>query len=248
MIKNIVFYIVAFIFVFSPQFASAQYVNKMAIIDAGTDYEEVIMPELFSTSVVIDNDDIPPKIPLIYTVKFLRLPPLTGNKERVSRLIQGISEVFPPEYDHYGYEIRRYMANSFNKKVLEDNDYLIEQIRNVRKARVVADYWKKFLEKEILEMEEIIKNDKNFSYSLRTAFKQNKVVIRTFLISLNSWIDANDNLLMYAVKNNGMYELLYPEIIIIDSTTRREFYNFYTVKQTKLIDIKEYTSFAMMIY
>lgn len=248
MFKNIAFFIGASIFIFSPHSSNAQYGSKMVMIDASTSYDEVVMPEFFSTSVKIDNDDVPPEIPVISTVKFLKIPPLTGNRERVSRLIEGIGKDVPPEYDHYGYEIRRYMADSVNTRVFEDNEYLIEQIKNVRKAKVIASYWQKLLESEIAEIEEMMANDGGIAFSVRTAFKQNKAMVRTFLISLNSWIDANENLLMYVLKDPNIYDLLYPEIIIIDSTTRREFYNFYTVKQTKLIDIKIYTSFAMMIH
>ncbi len=216
-------------------------------VDAG--YGHVVMPELFSNSVLIDDDEEPPVEPNIIKVKFLKLPEISGIKERVDRLVQGIDIDLPPEYDHYGYEIRRYMASVGNLKIFEDDDFLIEQIKNTRKAKVIAEYWKKHINEEIKELDKIVLEDDNISFSVRTAFKQNKVTTRAFLISLEAWIEKNEDFLMVILENpSSMYEVLYPEIIIKDDKLRNDFFNKLNVKQVKLKEIREYQPFAMMVY
>ncbi len=230
-----------------PQHLYARDNNLALNVDAG--YDHVVMPELFSTSVLIDDDENPPIEPNIVEVKFLKLPGINGDTERVDRLIQGIKKDMPPEYDHYGHEIRRYMAGVGNIKIFKDEEYLIQQIKNVRKAEVIADFWGKHLNNEISELEKIINDNKNTTFSVRTAFKQNKVTAKTFLISLKGWIDKNKIFLMGVLNNDPeIYEILYPEIIIKSSQDRLDLYNNLTARQIKLKEIKAYQPFAMMVY
>ena len=222
---------------------------EMVIIDADTSYEAVFMPELFSTSVVIDGDDEPPVEPNITKVEFLKPPEVSDVRNRVDALLHGVTKDIPPEFDHYGYEIRRYMARSSNMKVFEDEEYIKQQIKNVRKARVIADFWRKSLEEEISALEEIIENDDgSVAFAVRTAFKQNKITITTFLISLQSWIDANEQLLLFIFNNPDLFEIYYPEIIIQSTADNLSFYNLLLVRQIKLKEIKAYRTFEMMVY
>ena len=212
-------------------------------------YESVIMPDLFSTSVVIHDKEAPPKEPNIASVIFLKLSPLTGLEERVDRLIHGIKKDIPPEFDHYGYEIRRYMAKSCNITIFEDEEYLIEQIRNVRKAKVIYKYWKEHLESEIAEIDKILeKRDKDSDLSLRTTLRQNKATVKTFLVSLKLWITSNENVLLQIFKNPEIYNTSYPEIIIPSVKDRLGFYNYFTAKQTRLKEIRSYVPFALMVH
>ncbi len=227
--------------------ASAQAPNMTFASD--TSYGRVIMPQLFSTSVLIDDDDTPPAAPNIFKVKFLRLPPLNGIDERVDRLVQGIKVDLPPEYDHYGYEIRRYMSKVGEIKIFTDNEFLLEQIKNVRKSQIIADYWKKHLDKEIGEIEKIIESNEDTPFTVRTAFRQNKVTVRSFIVDLKAWIEANNVMLSNIYKHSiDNYDVVYPEIIITSSLARQTFYNDMTVKQNKLTAIKAYHPFAIMVY
>ncbi len=214
-----------------------------------SDYEEVFMPELFPTSVTIDSDEEPPKEPNLYKVEFLEMPSLNSLDERINRLIQGISMDIAPEYDHYGYEIRRYMARVGNTKVLEQgqDEYLIEQIKNTRKARVIAEYWKKHLEKEMDEIQTLLQGE-GVSFSTKTAFKQNTNTVNTFLISLMAWIDANENVLMNVFDHPGVHDLIYPEVFFAKPHLRIEYYNLMAARAQKLKDITEYRPFALMVY
>ncbi|PCJ98579.1 MAG: hypothetical protein COA45_07630 [Zetaproteobacteria bacterium] len=216
--------------------------------DLETGSVDVIMPELRSTSVVIDDNDERPVEPNIGEIFYKKRLPLTSMKERVDRLIHGIKKGVPPEFDHYGYEIRRYMSRIGSMEIFENEEYLKDQIRNVRKSAIIYDYWKKGLEQEVLDIEALLDEDDTISPGVRTAFKQNRITVRTFLISLKSWIDSNERLLLHVFNHPGIYEIYYPEIIIASPQANLEFYNNTVIKQTKLKEIRVYRPFNMMVY
>ncbi|MGH1378111.1 MAG: hypothetical protein ACRBB3_04750 [Alphaproteobacteria bacterium] len=236
---NIMF-IIALVAIVVPQNTYAR-----AKVTSGTD---IVMPELRSTSVMIDDDDEMPLEPNIGVVKYKKRQPITSMKERVDRLVQGVNKSIPPEFDHYGYEIRRYMAHVGNLEVFENEEYLKDQIKNTRKAAIIYKYWKKALEKEVYDIEEIINNDETISPVIRTAFKQNKTTVRTFLVSLKSWIDSNERLLMHVFNDPEIYEIYYPEIIIANAKANVKFYNLSVIKQTKLKEIRVYRPFSVMVH
>ncbi len=211
-------------------------------------YEEVFMPRLQSTSVFIDKDSILPDEPNIAQVQFLKVPPVTGFVDRVNRLMRGITTDIQPEYDHYGHEIRRYMMHVGSVRIYEDRKFLIDQIKNVRKARVISDYWKKYLEEEMLEIQKSHEDTNEVPLSVRTAFKQNSLAIKTFLIVLQSWIESNQRLLMFVYDNPEIFDVEYPEVLVYSARERLDFYNLLSTRQTKLKDLKSYRPYEMMVY
>ncbi len=215
--------------------------------DAGG-YEPVFMPVMTSTSVIIDKDEKPPLEPNLGKAKFLKYPPVASLDERVDRLVYGIITDIKPELDHYGYEIRRYMSTVGSMEVFHNKDRIVEEIKNIKKARIIADYWKKYIDQELSEIQQIIDEDKSIDLRVRTAFKQNKITAQSFLISLKSWIDANERLLLHVYKQPEIYEVLYPEIIIVVPTSRVTFYNMVVIRQSKLKDMQQYQPFALMVY
>ncbi len=240
---HILFYLLIALVVAIPQDSRAT-----QTFDSNSSYGKVVMPQLFSTSVLIGDEEMPIE-PNIYEVKFMQLPAFNGLGDRVDGLIQGIKKDLPPEYDHYGHEIRRYMTAIGNVKIFTDDDFLITQIRNVRKAQVISNFWKKHLDKEIKEIDVIMEEDNGVPFAVRTAFKQNKITTITFLISLKAWIDANERVLINIFDNGPeIYEVLYPEILIKASQERLDFYNNVTARQIKLKEIRGYHPFAMMVY
>ncbi len=240
----ILIYILTILFLFASQGTS------YAIDDVSLDsaYEDIIMPDLFASSVVVDTNDRPPTEPVIVKVNFKKIPILTSLDERVDRLVHGVAEDIPPEFDHYGYEIRRYMAHIGNVEIFKDKEYLVEQIRNVKKAQVIFEYWERHLEQEIKDMTIIINDNMDVSPVIRTSFKQNVTTVRTFLISIKLWIGANDSLLMFVYNNYDNFDLEYPEIYLSDTQVILEFYNLITARQTRLKDIVPYRTYAMMVF
>lgn len=217
-----------------------------------TSYKPVYMPELYATSVVVDNDDEPPREPFLSEVDFLKYPELRSIEERVSRLLHGISVDIQPEYDHYGHEIRRYMAHVGNDEIYKDREYLKKQINNVKVSFIIAEYWERYIEEEIKVIRDILDADQNednvISFQARTAFRQNKIKARTFVISLKTWITANEEKLMEVYTHFTDYKIMYPEVMITMAEDRIDFFNAITASQTKLKEIKKYLPFSIMVY
>ncbi len=232
--------ILAIMVLFLPQDSHAR-----KLVTSGAN---IVMPELRSTSVVIDDDDERSVEPNMGIVDYRKRSPLTSMKERVDRLIQGVKKGIPPEFDHYGYEIRRYMTHVGNLEIFEDEEYLKDQIKNTRKSAIIYSYWKKVLDQEVIDIEDIIDADDSIPSTVRTAFKQNKMTVRTFLVSLKSWVDSNERLLLHIYNNPGIFEVYYPEVIIASPQANVEFYNLFVIRQTKLKDIRAYHPFSIMVY
>lgn len=231
-----------------PQQSAFAVKKRDTTLNADASYEAVFMPVLTSTSVVIDRDTKRPQEPNLGKAKFLKYPHVASLDERVDRLVYGIETDIKPELDHYGYEIRRYMSSVGNMEVFHNKDRIVSEIKNTKKARVIADYWKKHIDQELVEIQALIDEDTSIDLRVRTAFKQNKIAAQTFLISLKSWIDANERILMHIYKQPDIFEVIYPEILVVVPTSRVEFYNLYATKQAKLKDIQRYHPFALMVY
>lgn len=224
------------------------YAQAQIVMDTGP--EAVIMPVLESNYVIIDNNDQPPLEPNIGQIDFRKIPEVVEIPDRIASLIHGITIDIPPEYDHYGYEIRRYMSRAGNLRVFEDREYLVEQIKNVRKAKVIAKFWSDLLKKEIDEIEQVIDQDtdRKISFASKTAFKQNKRTTETFLISLDNWLVTNEDYLLFILDNPDRYVVNYPSILIGEESVRVPFYNKTLLRQTRLKEIKEYLPFSIMAY
>ncbi len=211
-------------------------------------YDKIIMPRLSYSTVIVDYDDKPPIEPVIVEVKFKRLPVLTSLDERVDRLVNGIVKDIPPEYDHYGYELRRYMAHIGNLEIYRDKEYLIEQIKNVKSAEIILNYWQKFLKKEIKEMTPLIDGNMKIPPIVRSEFKQNAVTAETFLLTLKLWIEANDQLLKFIYNNYDSIEMEYPEFFVSNSKKSLDLYNLISARQSRLKEVVSYRPYAMMVY
>jgi len=211
-------------------------------------YEDIYAPVMTTTSIVIDDDEDPAMEPNIGQARFIKYPQLTSLDERIDRLLHGVEVYVRPEYDHYGHEIRRYMSRVGNMKVFDDPDFVIRQYRNARKARVIANFWRDYLDKEIEDIEEIIETDDSVSLGTRTAFRQNKLVMRSFLMSLKAWVDSNEQILRKVGENQELYSVEYPEILVANPKDRVDFHNLLSIRAAKLKDIRKYSPFALMVY
>lgn len=221
--------------------------KALAEMSRGTEYV-VFDPVLEDSSITIDSDAIPPEEPNILQVTFLKIPDVPSVEGRIDRLLQGITVDLPPEFDHYGYEIRRYMSRIGNAGIYEDDKRLIEEIANVKKARVIVSYWQKALDKEMKEIDLALEK-KPATAAVLNAYKQNKSTVRSFLVSLQGWVDSNERFLTYAYETKDEYENYYPEIVFtVQNGDIVDFYNAMLLKQTKLKMIRKYPPFTLMVY
>lgn len=244
LLKNIL--AIIFLVVFCSHQVHAKGKRDLTVLNANGGHEDVFQPIMLSTSILVDDDDDKPQEPVFTDVKYKEILPYNGIEDRVKRLTQGVSESIPPEFDHYGHEIRKYMARTGNFKIYSDEEFLKEQIKSVKKARVVMEYWEKYVKQEIDEIDAQI-NGKFVTSATKTAHKQNKARLKTFMVVLKSWIDSNERLLMYLFNNPGIVEIEYPELIV-QPRNRVGLYNLLAFKQQKLKELKQFQPFEMMVY
>lgn len=216
--------------------------------DFSSAYEEIFDPVLKSNAVVVDKDDVPPKAPVIPKIIF-RKPPLAKDPySQVKSLTEGVTTVIPPQYDHYGYEIRRYMQNVGDTKIYEDEEFLKEQILNVRKAMVIAEFWERNLSEELESLKGKVEEVSALDMSIRSFFKRQETDIQRFKIVLHGWLSFNEKMLLHVHKDPDYYSVIYPEIIVSNTVEKIAFYNLYAAKQARLRDLKKFRPFEIMVY
>lgn len=211
-------------------------------------YEDVYMPYVQGREVVIDDDTTPPVRPYIEEITFQTPPPLSGLKERVDRIAMGITIDVAPQFDHYGHEIRRYMAHVGAPEIFTDRAVLLEQAQMVEKASIVADFWKKALLEEIYAIEAILEQDAMVAPNIRTTFNQNRAAAQRFLFQLDMWLRGNENLLQFMKDDLKEYTFVYPRVEIFSGRIRNDFYNLVRLRQSHLREMMAYRPFAMMVY
>jgi hypothetical protein len=188
-----------------------------------------------------------PTDPRIPKVKFLKLTPPTTTQERVDRLIQGIKIDIPPEYDHYGYEIRRYMASAGNDEIYKDRRRLEVELANVKNARVVFSYWMVELRREIQAVEADLEAKKDYS-ATRSTLSYNRGIVDAFQIEAQSWLSNNEELLKFLVENPGAYKLDKTRLIFQESEAMQAFAALFKSREESRARVNEYQPFSMMIY
>lgn len=197
-----------------------------------------------------DLEYAPPMEPSFPETKFLKLDPPRNLQERIDRLLHGVYTDIPPEYDHYGYAIRRYMSHVGGPHVLGNPHRLQKELKNIRRAKIVFDYWNRELSNELAEIELELENGKDISSRARTMFKYNQGIIRAFLIELRYWLINNEALLQFLSERRVGADYVYedPVIEFEDNDDRLEFISLYKARQKALLNINEYAPFGQMVY
>lgn len=189
----------------------------------------------------------PPMEPYFKKIQFINQAPAKTLGERVDRLVHGIKIDIPPEYDHYGYEIRRYMKSVLTPEDLNDPDKVAQKIQEAKTAQVILDYWKKALNEEQKAIEKEL-DEGNVSSSLIITFRYNSGVIDQFIPDAYSWIDRNIAFLELLQETKGKYYVKYPFYDVKDKTLRERFDKLYKRREAGLRRIIQYSPFRAMIY
>jgi hypothetical protein len=194
------------------------------------------------------NNYRPPAEPKFDKVTFLKVEPPRTLKESIDHLLYGIYVDTPPEYDHYGYEIRRYMANIAGMDVLADPARIEQELANIANARIIYEYWRKDLSKKISDISKAIEADPSVSPTMRSTFKYNSGVVTAFLTECRAWIDNNEAVLKFLRERQGQYVYKDPIITFDEKQDRLDFQMLYKAQQKALTEINEYLPFMVMVY
>ncbi len=208
--------------------ASAQLVTPYSASSSGTGYLSPVEPEY------------PP-------ITFYKQKPPTNLRERIDRLLYGMKVDVPPEYDHYGYEIRRYMAHVAGPEVIGDSERMAEELRNISNAQTILDYWRRSIALESRAIGEEI-DRVNASSTIRSSFKFNRGLTDAFFTECQTWIEKNRDLLVFMQEQYGAYSLKEGALEFNETKPYKEFIAIYKAAIKSRGYINEYTPFAAMIY
>lgn len=203
----------------------------------GTD--KALMPKL---------DYVPTTEPVFEKMRYQKIDPPIHLQERVERILQGIKVDIPPEYDYYGYEIRRYMASIAGPGVIGSKANIEGQIRNIKNAEIILEYWRKHYNEEVKAIEAEIESTDAPS-STRRSFKFNKGLADAFFVEANSWLYNNRVVLEYLAEIGPQgYDFDDPVLTFTNYEYLSKFMKLYKAQQAALEEIHKYTPFRMMVY
>tara|TARA_X000001036_G_scaffold356242_1_gene338255 strand:- start:4647 stop:5450 length:804 start_codon:yes stop_codon:yes gene_type:complete len=244
-------------FLIAPQYAYAEKLKGIGIMYLPGSLKK--LPEITETKAYIENKrknnlavdlSLFSEEPFFKKQKFLKLEPAMSLSERIDRLLYGIFTDIPPEYDHYGYEIRRYMAAIGSLEAYRNEESVAREIKNIKTAQIILDYWEKSLKKEIDEIDAILKENRDTT-SLRTRYRYNRGIVTAFMVEMNSWLEHNLNLLEYVQELGGRRFQISDKTKILSLRNEDELKRYaklYRVKLEALAEVRGYMPFRMMIY
>ncbi len=189
----------------------------------------------------------PPVEPKIPPVQFLKQEPPVTLREHVDHLLYGIKVDIPPEYDVYGYELRRYMAHIGGPEVLGNEERLGQELKNIRKAKIILKYWNDDVTSRISEIKKKIEAEKP-SADILTSFKFNSGLAMAFMAECQVWIKKNEDFLNFLSQKQGAYTYNDPTLVFHDEEDRRAFAAHYIAARNAQKIINEYVPFATMVY
>lgn len=188
-----------------------------------------------------------PTEPPFKKIKFLKQDEPRFIQEQVERLLHGVTIDIPPEYDYYGYEIRRYMRSILTPNELQDSLKLRESVNNAKRARIIMNYWQRHLNREIVRLNEEMETG-DVPSRIRSTFRYNEGRVINFIPEIYSWIDRNIDFLEFLQENQGQYFVRYPLYQIPDFELRKEFKRLYDARENARKRVIKYSPFRMMIY
>ncbi len=195
-----------------------------------------------------DKNKPRPAIPYFPEVTYQRPPVPQTVSEQVSSVKYGIDIIIDPKYDHYGYEIRRFMVGVLNPEVYTDLEKINDELFNIEKAKIVAEYWSKHIRIEAKEIKENIEKSSASNNQVQRILGHNLATANIFFADLNQWIQSNKKNLDFLKEHYGQYGFEDPVIVFDDVKKQREFEDLLKDQQAKLDKIRAYGPFTNMPY
>ncbi len=180
-------------------------------------------------------------------VKYARTEPPRSIQVRVESMVNGITIDAPPEYDHYGYEIRRLMARVEDPEIYTDTERLMLELKNISKALIIYDYWRKHIEKEITAIDAFIAQRGASSTVYRT-LKYNKGISKAFLAELKGWLVHDYALLEMLVKYQDLYTVENDVLYFKDYAHATRFIEIFNARNRAVERINKYQPFRDVLY
>lgn len=189
-----------------------------------------------------------PVEPVVPKVQFYEYDSPQHIQGRIESLVHGIKITLPPEYDHYGYEIRRFMR-SVGRMEIYNNRYAIEdELVNIEKAWVVFRYWREALIAEMEALDAAIKADATTSSKIKTIFKVNEAIVKAFIIEMQAWLNTNQEFLEFLADNRREYTFERGRFAFRSTPAARRFMALFGARERAKRQIREYDPFGTVVY
>jgi hypothetical protein len=227
------------------------------LIFAGTAYAQMakkisVFPDAPENTTDVNDTEqapvyTPPADSELPKVKYLKMQPVRNLQEKIDRLLQGIKIDIPPEYDYYGYEIRRYMTHVGNIEVYKNPDRRKLEEENIKNAQIVFSYWVADIRKQEQEIQEEIEKT-NASSNLRTSYNYNSGVVAAFQVECQGWLTNNEQMLKFLDDNSGAFLFESPFLKFTQSEARDAFAVLFSAREKARQQLNKYGPFAGVIY
>ena len=186
--------------------------------------------------------------PVFKKVQYLTPEPPGYVEQQIESLVNGININVAPEHDHYGYEIRRYMASIAGPKILVSKEEIKQQLTNIKKAEIVLDYWRKNNSEKVKTIRAEMEKD-NAKASLRSSFNYHNGTANAFFTEAQSWIDNNRDFLIFIYKlDNKSFNYIDPNIMFRDREDAVKFISILESQKAARKQIHKYVPFRTMVY
>lgn len=197
------------------------------------------------TTKIFENTTGEPDLP---EVQFFALEPPKTMAQKVQSILYGITIDVPPQYDHYGYDIRRYMLSVGSAKVYEDPDLIKEELEKIAYAQKVLAAWseKNAQETQVLAAE--ITANKESEPQLQQDLRLNKAKAQGFFAVAQNWIENHKKALELLAQKRGHYYYEDSAFTFDNAQDMKEFASIYEAQQKSLAQIHEYVPFRIMMY
>jgi hypothetical protein len=189
----------------------------------------------------------PPPEPEYPEIQYLKLEEPRTLKEKIEYMVNGITVDVPPEYDHYGYELRRYMARAGNPEIYASPARRAQELQNVKNAKIILSYWMNELAKQSGEIAETIEEE-NSSSDIRSSYKYNGGVVSAFNAEIQNWLNTHEELLTFLQQREQKYLFQDSYVRFLKYEDRDVFAKIFKARVAALDEINDYSPFAGMVY
>lgn len=181
-------------------------------------------------------------------IKFYKYPEPSTLSARIETIVHGLTISLPPEYDLYGYELRRYMSTIAGSEAMNSKKRLAAEIANTKRAKIILEHWGKEITAYIDKLGAEIEADDSIDSATRTSFKFKSGKAKAFLVEANSWVDNNQAMLEALYEMWGVYEYRDPSINFRNQEDLNKYARLFRAREKSLRLMHEYPPFRMMIY
>lgn len=233
-----------------PQLAIAQSRNEVSLFDIRMHLNRASeSAALFNAPNVneIRANYKGPKEPILPKTKFIQFDHPAHIQGQAESLMHGITIGLPPEYDHYGYELRRYMKSVGNFDIYKNSLRLAQERKNLEKARIISRYWRQKMNTDTGTLSKRIIAE-NADSKARTTYKLNSGILKAFTIEMQSWLNANEALLNFLAERQKFYKFDNGRIIFRSANDRAMFVSLYAAREKSRQQMHKYDPFKVMVY